>query len=773
MSLRSGSGVPFMIDPRTNKALISAPASTISAGVSPNTSYTDGSEDSREARGLVDQDTGLIHIRLPIAMTDPDGYKMGPNDLKNLVSVRNLFAFLVGQSLIATPAYPTVYDVFVQIGKHLEEFEFSNMDRSTFGETPDSSFTAYVHELHLLDMRNDAEKIIEGLLLGEKMRSALIWNEAFIHAAGMYDDLQRLCPAKFALLPGVAIQRLERAKMDLEKRIHRIEYSLTDFDFPGVFAGIMNSKMAEERGVAGFEEWRNSYQAARRFFLSHVKSKFGSWPPKKDKKSSFTLPQLNRRVLKIVEADINILYDLLVDRKHPSSRLVVRGKQVDLHHDRRIEALRKVLRECDESGSPVYPTMPFDAPLLPHASSGVKIDMKKKIGKVDLVTILNNSYNQDTKASRNAFINQWMAFEMKSTSGMTIDKVCNFRLGAWLFFYIVLQTLPMLTVDAPGSQFVENVDYFLCCPPRGRLPWSKESTQTEWFRDPVTGTLTQMSKEAMELTTEATYRLSHCWKASEIWEQQLPQLTGARMGSVRQPQEESPLPPPQIQIEMPPQIGGNIMDGWSAKSSPVILPQIQVPSYPQHQNSYPTPPLGPVYEKPFHHSTPNLHNLHTPPLQPIHEQHGSYPSPIITQGWDQFKSPGTPLTASPHSFTQPYLLNVSEPSLLPPPIITATPRSRNSSPYSTLGRRGGGGRESILMGGLERLPVPMPGPKTYQDRSSRAPSMTFEDIFKTAEPKSAPPMPRLPSRSGESVKSTKTLESKHRGRVPSRSSMWV
>jgi hypothetical protein len=778
MSYSSRTAGQFVVDPRTQQAHVNAPIST---GASPNTSHTDGSDDSREARGLVDEDgSQMLSIWLPLALSDETGKNLTQNDIRNLVSVRNLFAFLAGQSLVATPAHPNLFDIFSQISKHLLEFKFSNMDGSTFGETPDGSFTSYLHELGILDMRNNCEKVIEGLLLGEKMRSVVLWNESFVHAVGMYEDLQRLCPEKYRQLSHVAVQRLERANMDLEKRKSRIGERLSDFDFPSVFSGITNSKTAEERETANFEQWKSAFLATRRFYLQYLKTKYRSWPPKKTK-NTLTIPGLNRRVLQSLSADLATMYDLLVDRKHPSSRLKIFGKQFPSHPDRRIEALRKVLQEYDISGSPVYPTMPFDAPRLPRIAHTTVDDSaansKKKIGKNELLTILGNSYNIDIRDSHNQFAQLWMGFEAKHTGGMTIDKIANFRLGAWLFMYCVLQSLPLLTVDAPCVQFTEGVEYFLCEPPRGRLHWSKESTQKDWFRDPVTGVITQMAKDALELSDDAIYRLSHCWKVGEIWEQELTMLPG-NVNDNHQRNDSRPDHPtqrtsPQKSMQPPRLMDSPHMHSHSAKSSPMLQSQ----PFPPQQNAYPTPPYGPVYEVPHQSSAPHL----PPPLQPIPSEHAYHTDYQLQQHYTQSPNPShfspinetweEPQPISPtntRQYSPPQELPLHDNVLLPPPTIPgitydesisygsnpgSAAGSRNSSPYGGLGRRGN--RESILMMGLERLPVPnAPSPTmSREERSSRTASMTFEDFLPAQQVQQLPPSKdekrgRVPSRSG-------------------------
>jgi len=86
----------------------------------------------------------------------------------------------------------------------------------------------------------------------------------------------------------------------------------------------------------------------------------------------------------------------------------------------------------------------------------------------------------------------------------------------------------------------------------------------------------------------------------------------------------------------------------------------------------------------------------------------------------------------------------------------SAPGSRTSSPYGGLGRRGN--RESILLMGLERLPVPATVSPTMsrEERNARTASMTFEDFLPLEQQQQGPPPPmkdegkrgRVPSRSG-------------------------
>ncbi|KAF2672773.1 hypothetical protein BT63DRAFT_450800 [Microthyrium microscopicum] len=699
---------PVSFDPQSQRIQANTPGST-SISNSPNASHTDGSDNSREARGLVDVDESqMVHLYLPVELDNPNAHQLSQEDVQKLLLVRNLFAFLVGTSLICTPKYPSTFNVFCQISNLLFQYGFSNMDSSTFGEAANSSFEQYIQELGIVDVRHSTEHNIQALVLGERMRSSVLWNEAFVHAVGRYNDIYASHSEIFKALSPTGVSRIERAHMDLEKRIIRIGHQITDFDFPSVFAGIMNSRMAEERELVRFEQWRTAFNHTRKFMITYLKSKHKSWPPKKRKHAGLSVPALSRTVLQGLYNDIAVIYDLLVDRKHPSSRLKIMGRNAHPHMDRRIEALRKVLKEYDASGSPVYPVMPFDAPRLPRISpNDDDASNPKKVGKNELSVLLKASYNKDTHDARHPFSQLWQSFEFRSTTGMTIDKVANFRLGAWLFFYCVLQALPMLTVDAPVAKYTEGVDYFLCQPPRGRLQWSKEGTAWEWFRDPVTGVVTQLSKDAIDMSDEALYCLSHCWQMSAIWEQDLILYPG-RPSTVTSEASRTP------------------------------------PMYAQGHPSLPTPPASEYSSEPRYSATSSQGHFslygqqHQAPgqMEPVQE---SYPReyPGSPQSYTQFES-SPQLTAhdqSPRTYAQNY--HQSSPDLLgleaPSPFAQdehremGQPRSRNGSPYG-LNRRGN--RESILMMGLERLPVPQPSsPMSREQRSARTASMTFEEIL--------------------------------------------
>jgi hypothetical protein len=69
-----------------------------------------------------------LALKSDIALSIPAGSQESSDDEEILIATRNLFAFLVGESLVATQKNLTLFSVFIQISETLKKFEFSNAD---------------------------------------------------------------------------------------------------------------------------------------------------------------------------------------------------------------------------------------------------------------------------------------------------------------------------------------------------------------------------------------------------------------------------------------------------------------------------------------------------------------------------------------------------------------------------------------------------------------------------------------------------------------------
>ncbi|OAQ96475.1 hypothetical protein LLEC1_07926 [Akanthomyces lecanii] len=480
--------------------------------------------------------SGELKLYLPVARPSASTHLVAPseggnNELDRLIAIRNLFAFLTGQPLVGTKSRPTVFMAFLEIAELLEEYSFTGIDGAGFGNAVDLSFSFYSDSLGLSDCRQSREKTIEALILGERMRNVDLYNEAFAHAAGKYSAIIDLRLALFDKLSPLTRQRLERAHIDLVNRQHNVNDHLEQFEFPSIFAGIANSTSISEMKNIRFKVWRNSFTKMRSFMLSYYKSAFGSWPPKaSSKKNPFMESGLNRLVLKMLYSDMCALYDLLVDRTDLTSRVIDHMPELSSDPEKITRsAIRNIVSEYDRSRPPVLPPIPFDLPQLPtvqaihetysNLSAKDQAKFDKKLKEHELLLILNKAYNYDTNGIKLPFLDQFKEFESREAKGKMKQDIIDQRIGYWIFLYAVLQSLPMLVVDAPGLKHTEGTEYFLCQPPMGQPPWAVDGqVRKQWYEVAGGGGLVELSTDAVMYSVEATYHRSHCWLAAKQWE---------------------------------------------------------------------------------------------------------------------------------------------------------------------------------------------------------------------------------------------------------------
>lgn len=511
----------------------------------PHRNPTNGSGSSAGSRGNLSLGSNTppeAHIYFQLNLKGGADEKSRLDDLQVLVDFRNFFACLCGQALIATERRGSFFHIFMTIASLLRGNEFSNADGSTYGDIASTSFDSYVEELGLNDLRGSREKTIEGIVLGERMKSVLLYNEAFTHAAGKLEDLTALKNQKFELISAITKNRLTRASMDLEQRVRSAGIICQDFDFPSIFAGIMSSKMAGERkeGVR-FDAWKDSFMHMRKWTLATLKQRYGNWPPKAtSKKNNLEISGLQRVVLRDLYQDLCSVYDLLVNRTNLTTRTVDGIDLAGPKEEPTVSGLRAVLSEYDRSLPPVKPPIPFDLPLLPSlktirsdfGTGDKKKDLKalgKKIKDDELVQVFRACWNGDARAT--PFVNAFRDMERKAAHGKTIGELVDLRIGQWIFMYAVIQALPMLACDAPGLKHTQGVEYFLCEPPRSGVPWADpEKTgpaRRNWYAVGDAGGVVSLPSDVIEHGVEGIYRRSHCWQMAENWTVSNPILNSA------------------------------------------------------------------------------------------------------------------------------------------------------------------------------------------------------------------------------------------------------
>ncbi|MCJ1404543.1 hypothetical protein MMC11_007769 [Xylographa trunciseda] len=473
-----------------------------------------------------------IHLYIPMSHgTETWGSEISTDDIDKLVAIRNLFAFLMGQVLVGTAKRPSLFSIFLQVAELLRDYDFTNFDGSTFGEAPEANFVCYVTDLRLGDVRSSREKTIEAIVLGEQMKSWNLFNEGFVHGVGKWDDLVLLAHPSFSMINDTTQRRMEKASRDLCTRLKGVQAKLDDFDFPSLFAGIAASSTLGK--TIDFKAWKASFASMRKHTLALYKARYGSWPPKaKSKKNEFEGSGLNRLLLREVYQDFSDIYDMLVDRTALTTRTtdMLSFNEV-LSTDPQLNALLKILSEFDRSSPPVLPPIPFDLPLLPDLSTtrrefeGLTIkkqtkERSKKLKDDEINMALMQSYNRES-IKVTPFVEAFMTFERTMAHGKSMQEILDLRVGQWIFLYVILQSLPLLVVDAPGLEWTEGVEYFLCEVPKGTPPWVREDARHKvgYYRVPD-GTIVSLPPDVVDYGVEGIYRRSHCWQAADQWTSQ-------------------------------------------------------------------------------------------------------------------------------------------------------------------------------------------------------------------------------------------------------------
>lgn len=504
----------------------------------PGSSHGSSSKGSRSIINYFDEPTAGndIHLCLPLPLradlSNPTA-KPTSEDVETLLTMRNLFAFLLGQPLVATVRQSSMFTILLKIADVMHRYEFTNLDGSTLGEDASGSFKRYIEDFKVADVRASREKTVEAIVLGERMRSWELYNEGFVHAVGKYEDISSLKSPKFHLIADVTRKRLERAHLDLDTRLLSIQTRLDDFDFPSLFAGIANSTTSSESKVVHFKDWKASYMSMRRHVMSLYKHRYGAWPPKaKSKKNEFEESGLNRVLLRELYQDFSDLYDVLVDHSSLTTRSVDLPAQEDPSDPQEpaARALRRVLDEYDRSTPPIQPPVPFDIPRIPSLSDTrrgfdalepkkQKKENLKKLRDDEINKALMQSYNRNSIRS-SPFLEAFMAFERRSAHGRSIEEIADLRYGQWIFMYAVLQSLPLVVVDAPGVKWTKGVEYFLCEVPKGSAPWvqtDSHGVQKNWYGIAGSSGLVSLPADVVEHGVDGIYRRSHCWQVAQTW----------------------------------------------------------------------------------------------------------------------------------------------------------------------------------------------------------------------------------------------------------------
>ncbi|EGE85971.1 choriogenin Hminor, variant 2 [Blastomyces dermatitidis ATCC 18188] len=553
---------------------------------------------SRASRDYsIDEPPQQLHLYVPVPLESDlsnQNCTLIDADVHMLILFRNLFAFLIGQCLIATPKRPKVFDIFMGVSDLLSKFEFANLDGSGLGETATSSFAAYCDELRIYDVRKSREKILEAIILGERMKFFPLYREGFIHGVGRLKDEDFKHP-KYLLISDLSRENIEKGSSALQKELKIIHDKLDDFDFPSLFAGIANSTTLNEAKQVRFKNWKSAFLAFRKDVKSYYAKRFGSWPPKPgSEKNQSDKSGLSRLVLMELYQDFSDLYDMLVDRTSLTTRtadMTMMNESDSIgSQDITTRALRQVMSEYDRSTPPVQPPVPFDLPILPSIMSiRKKMDpgraskeRAKRLAPGEASEILFGSYNH-ASIKPTDFLANFMHFEREQAKDKerTCDDLSDYRCGQWLFMYSVLQSLPRVVIDAPDVRFSQGVEYFLSIAPWGGMPWCRDDLKSgrTWFGVADGSAVVSLPNDSVANAPDSAYRRSHCWEVAMKWANQQQMLSPVMLdGDGAEKQLQSQYPPSSTGGSVPPPPPLSVTGSSSDRQpTPLLTPGSQTP----------------------------------------------------------------------------------------------------------------------------------------------------------------------------------------------------
>lgn len=484
------------------------------------------------------------HLYFPMAGLSIDEHSKDGGETDRLLAARNLFAFLLNKPLVASKKFPTAFSVISSIATYLKDMEFFDERSRDFGIVASTEFARLSEQYALQDVRESCTKAVQGVILGERFRNSELYYESFTHLAGNYFLNNTVNTALKDMIPIMTRRRLEREYMDLENRQKAADRCLVDFDLPHIFNGSATSKVTTESKVVRFAAWKVHFNSFRSFVLTYYRDLHGSWPPKTtNRKTNPKLAGLNRLALQTLYEDFSLLYDLLVDRESLTTRSldveVLTGEETMTQRELEVIALRKIMSEHDRSSIPTSPPIPFDLPQLPtlttidagHLTRSAKDQHSaetRKLKSFEGTLVMAKAHNMD-QGIQAPFLTAFAEFEQKESESKTIRELRDQRFGYWLFLYAILQSLPILVVDAPKLRFTGGVDYFLCKPPVGALPWLEVDKHYQY--------------EPADNTSEGIYSRSHCWVVGAKLKRDL-ELKNAIASSPYASYHNSPYLPP-------------------------------------------------------------------------------------------------------------------------------------------------------------------------------------------------------------------------------------
>lgn len=371
------------------------------------------------------------------------------------LTTRNFFAWMQGKPLVGG----RLGDAMIALLGRMQELRSSNQDDNRY------DILEYIDSQGYTDFRDCPDHALASLQFAERLQDRGLWTDAFVHCAGMWEQLDE--SAEFGYVSRTSQALISRAHLEMDLRLERAGASLGNF---------LETDLSGALGLG--KEAQLHLERFRSFLHTFYVGQHGYWPPTPLDGSSCGLP---KDVYRSMYFDFRDLYDYLCD---PTSGTSIQdNKPVDggICVYQNIVAFDKRHK---------YTSLPHSLPLIPKIPASMhnrstfgrifgskRANTERRLAASDALSAASNSYDDgvmDCGLVREylRFEKQWTMLEQSTVSCADARKV------RWILVYAILQILISVTRAPQEVRDTEGVSYPLCCQTGGTPPWKTGEKKT-------------------------------------------------------------------------------------------------------------------------------------------------------------------------------------------------------------------------------------------------------------------------------------------------------
>ncbi|MCJ1243104.1 hypothetical protein MMC30_000301 [Trapelia coarctata] len=366
------------------------------------------------------------------------------------LTTRNFFAWMFEKPLVGH----NLGESLVCLQERMKEF------RPDPEENQDD-LLAYIDVMGYTDFRDCPDHALAVLHFAEKFEYRDLWTDAFVHCAGMNNQL--VASTEFMLISRTTKALITRAHLEMDVRLDRAGRALGDFMEEEFSLGYLGINSDAQKHLERFRSFLQSFYIQRH----------GYWPPTLNRRTS----ALPKSILLSMYFDFRNLYEYLVDQTFTASMAEIRSTAGGIYGLESINAFDKRYK---------YATLPNPLPRLPANAAFPAPQKSKPFAKLfgnkqakmehrmaEYTALVRATNCDDIKIMESGLVREYFRFEREWTLREE-EKISSpgARKVRWLLVYTILQTLISVTRVPQEVRDTEGVTYPLCCQTAGTPPWN-------------------------------------------------------------------------------------------------------------------------------------------------------------------------------------------------------------------------------------------------------------------------------------------------------------